>query len=49
MGKKINFVCSHVDSLIGAKRPTRMLFPDQSYTKWNNVPRIKTNITPFIM
>lgn len=49
MGKKINFICSHTDSLTGTKKPAIWLFPDQSYTKWESVPVVKTNRIPEIV
>ena len=49
MGKKSNFMCSHIDSLTGVKRPITGFFPDQSYRKCARVPVIKTKTTPIIV
>ena len=46
MGKNSSFICSHTDSLTGAKKPVIWLAPVHLYRKWESVPRIKTKTVP---
>ena len=46
IGKNSNFMCSHMDSLIGVKRPMMPFCPDQSYRKWASEPVIMIKIMP---
>lgn len=49
MGKNSSFICSHMDSFTGAKRPTTVFCPVQSYRKWDRDPVIKTKRAPIII
>lgn len=48
IGKNNNFMCFHIDLLIGVKSPAMGLFPVHSYKKWASVPVIRTKIIPII-
>lgn len=46
IGKNTNFMCSHMDSLTGVKRPITWLLPDKSYKKCARVPAGRTKKIP---
>lgn len=49
IGKNTSFMCSHMDSFTGVKRPMILLFPVQSYKKWERKPKIMTKTIPIIV
>ena len=49
MGKNRSFICSHIDSFTGVKRPMTVLCPVQPYKKWDRDPVTKTKRAPIII